>query len=232
MSRRLITAADVRKSAEAGNKTMFCPPEECIITPMARDEAAARGVVFGEKPLPSTTPAQDSQAPHLFQGESIVSKVCDLIKERLPATADTPQLERLVRNAVALRLGALQTETESQQDTAVSRAEGVCCINGKRLIEGAGGPIPVEEKVLVAKAIGQGENARLAGGFMAWEKASFSRVVEFQEIGVVIEGELHLSVGGKTLIGKPGDMLYFPRGISVVYSTPSSVKMACVNCVP
>jgi ethanolamine utilization protein EutQ len=198
---------------------------------MAKDEAAALGVVFSEghgSPPSSHGHAHDTRVP---PGEAIVRQVCDLIKERLPSGTDAAQLERLVRHAVNVKLDALRSESQAHPDRALSRAGGVCCISGKRLLDGGSGPIPVDEKVLVAEAIGYGEDAKLAGGFMAWEKASFTRVVEFPEIGVVIEGELHLSVGGQTLIGKPGDMLYFPKGISVIYSTPSRVKLACVNCI-
>ena len=34
-----------------------------------------------------------------------------------------------------------------------------------------------------------------------------------------------------TLVGKPGDMVYFPKGAQVTYSTPARVKLACVNCI-
>lgn len=66
---------------------------------------------------------------------------------------------------------------------------------------------------------------------MEWEKASFRRTVEHPEIGVVVSGELHLTVGGKTMTAAAGDMVYFPQGVKVIYSTPSRVKLACINSV-
>jgi ethanolamine utilization protein EutQ len=109
--------------------------------------------------------------------------------------------------------------------------DGVCFVSGARLLEGGSGPVPVEAKALVAGAIRCGGSQKLAGGYMDWQKASFSRTVEFPEIGVVIEGELQLTVGGKTLTARPGDMVYFPKGAQVVYSAPARVRIACVNCI-
>jgi ethanolamine utilization protein EutQ len=113
---------------------------------------------------------------------------------------------------------------------SASVGPGVQLIDHQRLLEGENGLIPVDEKMLVAQAIGSDGDEKLAGGFMVWEKASFTRHVEQPEIAVVLEGELHLDAGGKTLKGRPGDMVYFPKGAVVVYSAPARVKLACVNC--
>ena len=85
--------------------------------------------------------------------------------------------------------------------------------------------------MLVAEAIGDPGKEKLAGGYMVWEKSSFTRQVEQPEIAVVVEGELHLDVDGRTLVGKPGDMIYFPKGAVVAYHAPQRVKLACVNCI-
>jgi len=82
---------------------------------------------------------------------------------------------------------------------------------------------------VLAEAFGNAGECRMSAGYLAWERASFSRVVETPEVGVVIEGELHLTAGGRTMIGRPGDMIYLPKGAKVIYSTPTKVKIACVN---
>jgi ethanolamine utilization protein EutQ len=153
------------------------------------------------------------------------------MKERLGPGVPAQDLERLVREAVAARLAGTAAGVPLEEGPAVAGMDGVCFVSGARLLEGGSGPVPVEGKVLVADAIRCGENYKLAGGYMDWQKASFSRTVEFPEIGVVLEGELQLTVGGKTLTAKPGDMVYFPKGAQVVYSAPARVRIACVNCI-
>ena len=85
--------------------------------------------------------------------------------------------------------------------------------------------------MLVASAVGDAAKDRLAGGYMVWEKAAFNRQVEAPEIVVVLEGEVDFTVGDSTLKGKPGDMVYLPKGTAVAYSSHSKVKLACINCI-
>jgi ethanolamine utilization protein EutQ len=85
--------------------------------------------------------------------------------------------------------------------------------------------------MFVAGVIGRETGEKLAGGYMVWEDAAFSRCVEAPEIAVVIDGELHLIIDGETMVSKPGDMIYFPEGAAVEYKAPGKVKLACINCV-
>lgn len=228
MGKRLITVDDIVKAAEAGNTTILAPSGESIITPMARDRADALGVVIDQGAAATGQTKASGKQPS--QADLVVSQVCKLIQDKLPPGVDSVNLERLVREKVTARLNPSQSgPMPSAKDDSCMM--GVCFIDGQRLMDGGGGPIPVDEKVLVADAIECGEESKLAGGYMEWEKASFNRTVDFPEIGVVIEGELHLTVNGKTLIGKPGDMVYFPKDANVIYSTPSKVKLACINCI-
>lgn len=228
MGKCIIAVTDVLEAAQKGEKTIAANPKECIVTPGARDKAAELGILISEgTDSPAAVPATPSEVVPP-QAETLVREVCALMKKRLPAGIAAPDLERLVRSAVAARLDASGPPEAAQQ---VSCGDGVCFISGARLLEGGAGPVPVAEKALVAEAIRCGDDVKLAGGYMEWQKAAFNRTVEFPEIGIVIEGELHLAVGGKTLVAKAGDMVYFPKGVQVVYSAPGRVRVACVNCI-
>jgi ethanolamine utilization protein EutQ len=232
MGRCIIAVTDVLEAAQKGTKTIVAHPSECIVTPGARDKAAELGIVIseGSDSPAAVMPFRSSQSDP-SQAEKLVRAVCTLMQERLPAGTAPQDLERLVRSAVAARLEGSGLSAAPDGPPLASQADGVCFISGARLLEGGSGPVPVAEKVLVAEAIRCGDDVKLAGGYMEWQKAAFNRTVEFPEIGIVIEGELHLAVGGKTLVAKPGDMVYFPRGAQVVYSTPGRVRVACVNCI-
>jgi ethanolamine utilization protein EutQ len=156
-----------------------------------------------------------------------------LVAGRLP-NLDAKDVERIVRGVVEAKLGAGQARAAApgnNDSSFTDQVEGVCFISGERVLKSSSGPVPVAEKVMVADALYGNGDARLAGGFMEWEGASFPRTVESAEIGIVLQGELHLTVGGQTRVGKPGDMIYFPKGSKVIYSAPSRVRLACVNCV-
>jgi len=241
MGKRVITVADVLRAAEAGEAAISVPSEQCIVTPGARDQAESLEIELveaGGESVALSGPEPEEQAPACassagegdagtaHEGEDVVRQVCSLIESRLPASLAGTELERLVREVVAARLGE---SGDASGHECESRIGGVCLINGTRLLESGTGPVPVDEKVLLADAIGGDDEVPLTGGYMEWEKSSFRRTVECAEISVIVDGELHLTVGGKTLVGRAGDMLYFPKGVNVLYSTPSRVRMACIN---
>jgi ethanolamine utilization protein EutQ len=231
MGKCIIAVTDVLDAAKKGQKIIVAIPSECIVTPGARDKAAELGIVIKEGPgSPAAAPAGPPEAD-LAQTEYIVREVCALMRARLPAGFTPQDLERLVRSAVTARLEGSGSSAAPDAPLHTACVEGVCFINGTRLLEGGAGPVPVAEKVLIAEAIRCGDDIKLAGGYMEWQKAAFNRTVEFPEIGIVIEGELHLAVGGKNMVAKAGDMVYFPKGAQVAYSTPGRVRVACVNCI-
>lgn len=241
MGKRLITAAEVRTAAQSGQQTLEVPADTCIITPMARDEAFTLGITLDDgqsdcPPQAACALGAPSPADTRIKADTLIKEVSSLMQSRLPAGSLPGNLEGLVREVVAAKL---QPSAKRQPEVAApvtegqgpGEAQGVRIIDGQRLIEDQSSPLPVDEKMLVADAIGDAGEDRLAGGYMVWEKASFNRQVEVPEIAVVLEGELSLKVGGKTLTGKPGDMIYFPKGAAVAYSTASRVKLACINCI-
>lgn len=231
MGKRVITVEDIVQAAQAGHQTIPCPPGDCIITPGARDQATLLGVFLdegdGSAPPLASTAGISGPGPT----DDLIQQVCAALQPRLPVDIDQKNLETLVRDVVTTRLapsGPLSAEGGDQDSGCPG---GIVFVSGQRLLLEGARPIPVAEKVLVADAIKCGDGYKLSAGVMAWEKTSFDRTVDFPEIGVILEGELHLIVAGKTIIGKPGDVLYFPQGVHVVYSTPTKVKLACVNCI-
>ncbi|MBI9084382.1 MAG: hypothetical protein JEZ11_12350 [Desulfobacterales bacterium] len=239
MGKRLITAEEVREAAQTGQLTLSVPWDACIVTPMARDEAERLGVVLDvDDPVcPLTGAASASAGSSAGAGATsassttLIREVSALLKNRLPADTPMATLESVIRDVVTAKLGQATAPQTTHPALTASTAQGVRLIDHQRLIEGENGSVAVDEKIWVAEAIGGKAEDTLAGGYMSWEKASFTRQLEQPEIAVVLEGELHLDVGDTTLMGKPGDMIYFPKGAVVAYSAPARVKLACVNCI-
>lgn len=243
MGKRIITAVDVQRAAEAGETSILVSGTQCIITPSAFDMALELGVELQEKPEGSTgTTGHSACAPcsadaaQQEEFNEVVMQVCRIMKAQLPEELDPAQLERVVREVVSARFcgGAQGPAAGSDQQDL----EGVCLISSKQVLAHSAtgsdaSSTGVAGSMIVADAIGPNSDAalqaKLSGGYMAWEKASFPRTLEENEIAVVIEGELHLTVGGNTVVGKAGDMLYLPQGTNVLYSTPGKVKLACIN---
>lgn len=209
-------------------------PEACAAPAPAPVEAP---VAVPAAPVAPAAPAAPAPAPECSEADIVVLQVCALLQDKLPAGTSLDVLEAIVRRVVTAKLGETPCATDipAAPASAAPVAEpatgnnGVCFIDGQRLQKQGSSPVAVDEQVFIADAIGACDNAKLAGGYMEWERASFTRTVESPEIGIVLEGELHLTIGSETKIGKAGDMMYFPEGVEVTYSTPSSVRIACVN---
>lgn len=231
MGKKLITATDVRETAQAGQLTLSAPVDECIVTPMARDEAHSLGVVLdiGDGGCPTATACAGPTM--VTPSEKVIREVCERLKARLPAGSPMAKLENVVREVVYAKMGEGADLNTKAASAPSGSGQGVRFIDHQRLLGGENSPITVDEKMLVAEAIGGQTEEKLAGGYLVWEKSSFTRKVEQPEIAVIVEGELHLDVDGSTLVGRPGDMVYFPKGALVTYNAPQRVKLACVNCI-
>jgi len=229
MGKQVITEADVVEAAEAGGKIIEAPLGECIVTPGARDKALSLGLEIQETTVPGGATLSATTGAASTETDQVVSQVTRLIKDRLSLDLDTGKLENLVRQVATARLSESSRPVPHNPDQTVTRQGGVCFIKGNMIPGELSDQIPVEEKVTVMDAFRCADDATLAGGYMEWSKASFNRVVDHNEINIVLDGELHLSVDGQTSVVKQGDMVYLPQGTEVLYSTPGRVKLACVN---
>jgi ethanolamine utilization protein EutQ len=65
---------------------------------------------------------------------------------------------------------------------------------------------------------------------MAWAAAdSFPWTLTYDEVDYVLEGVLQLTVEGRVIEGRPGDVLFIPKGSKVVFGTPSRTRIFYVT---
>ena len=73
------------------------------------------------------------------------------------------------------------------------------------------------------------DGAPVAAGYMALDKGSFAWTLEYDEIDIVLEGELLIRRGAEEARGGPGDVIYIPKGSSIEFSTPSHARFVYVT---
>ena len=73
------------------------------------------------------------------------------------------------------------------------------------------------------------DGSPMGGGYLQWNALSFPWRLTYAEVDVVLEGELHITSGGQTVVGKPGDMLFIPKDTDVIFSSPGHVRFAYVT---
>ena len=235
MAKQIITELDIIQASKNGKKTLHVSPTEFIVTAQARDTSLQLGVTLVEDSTPIvSSPVELAISTGLTSNEdfsdsdtkNLVLKVVESIRGALPPGTDRAEVTRLVRNAVAARMGSPVSPMAS---VAVTTASGIIFVDSKALLEKSSKADTVKEKTLLAEAIGRPGESKLAAGYLVWERMTYDRIVEVPEIIVVIEGELHLKVNNQTTIAKPGDMVYLPEGVNVTLGALAKVKLACIN---
>jgi ethanolamine utilization protein EutQ len=74
------------------------------------------------------------------------------------------------------------------------------------------------------------DRSPMTAGFMSWARIdSFPWTLDYDEIDYVLEGVLQLTIDGRVLEGRPGDVVYIPKGSKVVFGTPSRTKIFYVT---
>lgn len=240
MAKQIITEADVLAAVAQGRKTLPAPPGQCIVTDQARDRALELGIELSDcvPPVPPCTPPSDpgraaapGQGPEL---ETLVRQVLEGLAGRLPPGVDPGAAERVVREVAAARLCGQSCAPSGASglagaDRGPSPGSGVRLIRGAEALGPGPATIPAGDRAQLAEVLcGPGETG-LAAGFLAWEGTSFSRRVECSEVAVVVEGELHLTVDGRTLVARSGDLVCLPSGTEAVFGAAARVKLACVT---
>lgn len=202
MPRKCYTAQDVKNLADQKVFELRLQKGD-LITPLARDQARESGVCIIE---PEAAPPPQPGAP------AVISQ---------PAAGG---LEDQVRQIVAKLL-------EQEAAPAAATARPVVHVDGRSLIMP---PFPFEihrpemdvrlEDVITAK-----HGSPMAAGFMSLHKGSFPWTLTYDEIEFVIEGELHITTENGVVVGKPGDVIYIPRGSKISFGTPQWAKFLYVT---
>ncbi len=79
---------------------------------------------------------------------------------------------------------------------------------------------PPELDVRLRDVITAEHGAPVAVGVMSLREGSFPWHLTYDEVQVVLEGELHLGTDAGTIIGLPGDVLFVPKDTHVTFATP------------
>lgn len=219
----LVTAEDILKLHHEGGALLEIFPQRTIITPEARDVANKLGVAISEGAHvaegSNSTTAQQSAV------SNTVDEIRQAVEAKLPAGKHDPALvEQLVKKAMQ----ELKHDDSSLSCTRQVADSGVVLVQGGSvqfaLFDGAPG-----KSIGLSDVIGTADNSPIAAGFMQWDNASFPWTLSYDEIDVVLEGELHIRCDGKTYIGKPGDVIYIPKDTAIEFATPSSVRFVYVT---
>ncbi|MDF1490080.1 cupin domain-containing protein [Tessaracoccus caeni] len=175
--------------------------ERAIITPLARDVAAERRVTIARG-----APSVVTQLPS--------------------ATADGTEAK--IREIVARVLaggGGLGVPAAAPSRPSVKLA---------RIAESPLEPFPFpgpgpDQKVHAVDVVTTDDGSPIAAGYMSLTEGAFEWTLNYDEVQIVLEGELHLGLDGGNKVGRSGDIFYVPKGSTITFGTPSWAKFIYVT---
>ncbi len=72
------------------------------------------------------------------------------------------------------------------------------------------------------------DGSPMAAGYMALDKGEFPWTLTYDEVDVVLEGELVIKRGKEVARGGPGDVIFIPKGSSITFGTPSHARFVYI----
>jgi ethanolamine utilization protein EutQ len=72
------------------------------------------------------------------------------------------------------------------------------------------------------------DRSPMGAGYMSLDKGEMRWTLTYDEIDIVLEGELVITRGSEQVRGKTGDVIYIPRGSSITFGTPSWTRFVYV----
>lgn len=217
----LITANDIRAAHARGEQQLLVVLRASIITPEAREVAQVLGLSIVERD--EEGPAAEPTGPEKSEQQRIRETIIAQLPEgQFTETLVAQLMEKVLKEKQSLALGDMQPGFQS-----VTGKGGIKVINGGSVTFGRfDGAQP--HCIGLTDLVTEKDGSSMAAGFMQWENAFFPWTLNYDEIDMVLEGELHVRHQGETMVAKAGDVMFIPKGASIEFGTPSSVRFLYV----
>ena len=219
--KKLITANDIRAAHARGEQAMSVVLRASIITPEAREVAELLGFTITEDDgaAPAATAADSDKTESQRIRETILAQ---LPEGQFTESLVAQLMDKVMKEKQSLEQGGMQPSFNS-----VTGKGGVKVIDGSSVKFGRfDGAQP--HCVGLTDLVTDQDGSSMAAGFMQWENAFFPWTLNYDEIDMVLEGELHVRHQGETLVAKAGDVMFIPKGSSIEFGTPSTVRFLYV----
>ena len=72
------------------------------------------------------------------------------------------------------------------------------------------------------------DRSPMGAGYMSLDKGEMQWTLTYDEIDIVLEGELVITRGSEQVRGKAGDVIYIPKGSSITFGTPNWTRFVYV----
>ncbi len=213
--KRLVCASEVKAAAEKGKK-IFCVDSNTIITAAANDVAKELGVEF----TIGSVATENNITTDCVQKQSHIQE----------QEIDRDMIYQVVKAVLANGLMASVTAPVSEipfRDDGEPKS-GLKIVRGRTVkfenFDTGDSSNNVAYREVVSK-----DESKMSAGFLTIEKSSFEWELCYEEIDIILEGSLSITVDGETYQAHQGDVLFVPKGSKVIWSSSEYVKLFYVT---
>ncbi len=159
-------------------------------------------------------------------------KEAETVKEKVAVTLnkeeksiDMDLIYKIVKEVLAQSMGTMIQKSFDKE----------CDPSGLKLVRGntvecdrfeTGNP---NSKVGLKDIVNTKESPNMGAGFMTIEKSSFDWELCYEEFDYIVEGNLDITINGKTYHGKAGDVFFIPKNSKITWSTPDFARFFYVT---
>jgi len=229
--KKLITAREVQECMSSGKSKMYVD-KNTIITPAARDAALERNITFVDG-------VEEDAATCVKMVDTIAQNI-KLGDKKQPQTMEEAVVLKLNEEGKGMDMDLIykivkEVLAQTMEATIKRSFERECDPTGLKLIRGntvqcdrfeTGNP---NAKVGLTDVVNTKESPNMGAGFMTIEKSSFDWELCYEEFDYIVEGNLDITINGKTYHGKAGDVFFIPKNSKITWSTPDFAKFFYVT---
>ena len=220
---KILISAETVRQAKASGQTCLPAGNNVLITPEARGLADQLGITLdaNSNSMTPAAPAKEECSPQL---DALRAEIV----ARLPAdVASKPELvDQIVSKVCQAQKNAPAAPAACPASTTPG---GIKLVKGSDVHLGVFPGAGADKQVGIADVITSADGAPIAAGFMAWSQCFFPWTLDYDEIDLVLEGELHIRCNGQTFVGKAGDVFYIPKGSAIEFGTTTAVRFFYVT---
>jgi ethanolamine utilization protein EutQ (cupin superfamily) len=107
---------------------------------------------------------------------------------------------------------------------------GLMVVRGRSVRLGAFTGAGPDRHIGLTDLVTGADGSPMTAGIMSWGREdSFPWSLDYDEIDLVLEGVLQISIDGRVLEGRAGDVFYIPKGSRIVFGTPNRTRVFYVT---
>lgn len=227
MKREIVTVETIR-DAERKNTREIRVAACAVVTPSAREAARAAGIRL----LQAEAGAAREEAPEHCD-EVLVAAVKRQVRDKLPPGTELSEeaLESAVRQQLASapcvcgcdRFAPAQEKERMSATAGAAQPSLLCRAPDLRRAPGAPpGGIALFEGLLCPQNT-------MHAGYISWESGSFRRPEGENELYVVLEGEVRITLDGESFNACAGDLFCLPSGARAEFGAQGAVRLAVLS---